>query len=167
MIISKLMNKLIVFSLILLTIAVKAQTDPDDEGHHEELTDAQAWGFGILAGAGLSIVGVLAAILIVCIRTCMSEEKFKIMINLLYALGCGAMVGDAMVHILPEAYQSDETNSNYVSLVFIASVCMFIIIERLFVFFGIAHKHWGDETHDHCKEHEHSCEQDRKHGDRI
>jgi heme/copper-type cytochrome/quinol oxidase subunit 2 len=144
MIISKLMNKQIVVTLLLLTIAVQAQTDPNSEVPQKDITDAQAWGFGILTGAGLSIVGVLAAVLIVCVRTCMSEEKFKVMINLLYALGCGAMVGDAMVHILPDAYRSEATNPNFVSLVFIAAVCVFIIIERMFVFCGIVHKHWGD-----------------------
>jgi hypothetical protein len=139
MIISKLMNMQIVFSLVLLTIAVQAQTDPQ-----KDISDAEAWGYGILAGAGLSILGVLAAILIVSLKSCISEEKFKTMINMLYGLGCGAMVGDAMVHILPDAYQSEVTNPNYVSLVFISAVVMFIIIERIFVCAGIVHQHWGE-----------------------
>ena len=74
----------------------------------------------------------------------MEESSFKTLINLLYALGCGALVGDAMVHILPEAYSNVETNSNIVSLVFIIAVFTFILIERFFVCCGIAHKHWGD-----------------------
>ena len=74
----------------------------------------------------------------------MEESRFKTLINLLYALGCGALVGDAMVHILPEAYSSVEANSNIVSLVFIIAIFTFILIERLFVRCGIAHKHWGD-----------------------
>jgi len=50
------------------------------------------------------------------------------MINLLYGLGCGAIIGDAMIHILPEAYQNENANKNIVSLTFIFAICTFLII---------------------------------------
>ena len=53
-----------------------------------------------------------------------------------------------MVHILPEAYGNESVNSKLVSLVFISAICVFIIIERLFVKCGVSHKHCagGDEN---------------------
>ena len=57
-----------------------------------------------------------------------SETKFKTFINLLYALGCGAMIGDAMIHILPDSYKNEEANSGIVALVFITAITVFLVI---------------------------------------
>ena len=93
-------------------------------------------------------MGIIAALLVVGLRQCISKANFKAVLNVLYALGCGAMVGDSVIHILPEAYKSDEVNSNIVSLIFISAIVVFIIIERLFVLCGISHTHWagGDQS---------------------
>ena len=140
-----------ILAFACLIIVLKASGD--DEEEHEDLSTGQAWGFGILAGIAQSVMGILAALLVVALRQCISKANFKALLNVLYALGCGAMVGDSMIHILPEAYKSDEVNSNIVSLIFILAVCCFIIIERLFVVCGISHTHWagGDESEDHDK----------------
>jgi hypothetical protein len=55
----------------------------------------------MLTGVGVSLIGFVTAIIIVMIRKCIHETTFKIVINLLYALGCGALLGDTAVHILP------------------------------------------------------------------
>jgi len=47
-------------------------------------------------------------------------------VNLLYALGCGAMVGDVMVHILPESYKSEQVNFRFVALIFIGAIVIFL-----------------------------------------
>lgn len=70
------------------------------------LTTGQAWGFGLLTGLGVSLLGLVAALFVVAIKKCMAEQKFKFFLNLLYSLGCGAMIGDAMIHILPDAYSN-------------------------------------------------------------
>lgn len=77
-------------------------------------------------------MGFAAALLLVCVQRCLSEDSFKTFVNMLYALGCGAIIGDAMIHILPEAYGSEENDSHIVSLVFICAVVFFIMIERIF-----------------------------------
>ena len=69
MIFNRLMTTKIILVFFLLTIATQAGGDHDDG----QLTSAQAWGFGILTGASLSIVGVLAAILIICLKRCISD----------------------------------------------------------------------------------------------
>jgi len=37
------------------------------------MTTAQVWGFSILAGAGLSSIGFLAALIVVCLKKLISE----------------------------------------------------------------------------------------------
>jgi hypothetical protein len=71
-----------------------------------DINMSQAWGFAFLTTLSLSILGLVAALLIVALKRCISENSFKIFINMLYSLGCGAMVGDAMIHILPDNYKS-------------------------------------------------------------
>ena len=73
---------------------------------------------------------------------------------MLYALACGAIIGDAMIHILPEAFKSEFTNPHYVSLIFICAIAFFMILERAFKACGITHEHWG-EDHDEHAEHAH------------
>lgn len=87
-----------------LFVAAIAQDDHDHEEH--ALTTGQAWGFGMLAGFGVSLIGLFAALFVIAIKRCVEDNNFKIFLNLLYSLGCGALVGDAMIHILPQAYKS-------------------------------------------------------------
>jgi hypothetical protein len=47
-------------------------------------------------------------------------------VNLLYALGCGAMIGDVMIHILPESYKNTEVNFRFVALIFIGAIVIFL-----------------------------------------
>lgn len=70
------------------------------------LTSEQAWGYGFLTGFCLSLLGFVAAILLTCFQKCLTEGCFKYFVGLLYALACGAIIGDAMIHILPEAFRS-------------------------------------------------------------
>jgi|688.fasta_scaffold268933_3 zinc transporter ZupT len=109
----------------------------------EDFTTSESWGYGFLAGFCLSLVGFIAAFILVCFQKCLSESCFKILINQLYALACGAIIGDAIVHILPEAYKSEVTNERHVSLIFICAIGFFIILERIFKALGVAHQHWG------------------------
>jgi hypothetical protein len=64
----------------------------------------------MLTGICLSLLGFGAAIVLICFQRCLTEGCFKIFINMLYALACGAIVGDAMIHILPGAFKSESTN---------------------------------------------------------
>lgn len=98
---------------------------------------------------GLSSIGFVAAIIVVVLQKFVSEKNFKVVTNLLYALGCGAMVGDAMIHILPESYQNKAVNFRWVALIFISAIVIFIGIERLFVRCGISHQHWGEDDEEH------------------
>lgn len=135
-----------------LLIAVAAQDDHDHEEH--ALTTAQAWGFGMLAGFGVSLIGLFAALFVIGIKQCVEDSSFKIFLNLLYSLGCGALVGDAMIHILPQAYKSEAVYSTFVALIFIGAITIFIIIERAFVACGVSHQHWEGAEDEH-ESHQH------------
>ena len=100
--------------------------------------------------------------LIVSLKSCIIDKTYRIVISLLYALGCGAMIGGAMIHLLPDAYGNSEINSNYVSLVFICAVVAFILVERIFACCGISHAHCDNPTleiHDHDLTGQGNCEQ--------
>ena len=99
MIIQRLMtNKIFV---ALLIIAVQASGDDD---HHGEMTSAQAWGYATLAGIGIFLVGLLAALLVIALSRCISINAFRILKNMLNAIGCGAVLGDAVAHLLPATF---------------------------------------------------------------
>lgn len=70
------------------------------------LTVAQIWGFGILAGIGISLIGFLAAIILLVAKKCCHDSNFVMIIKFFFSLAFGALIGDSIVHILSEAYQS-------------------------------------------------------------
>jgi|JI9StandDraft_1071089.scaffolds.fasta_scaffold1148589_2 hypothetical protein len=96
-------KNLIMSSSLIFGVLAQAETPNNGE---TLLTTSQAWGFGLLTGLGVSLIGLVAALFVVGIKKCIAEQKFKFFLNLLYSLGCGAMIGDAMIHILPEAYSN-------------------------------------------------------------
>ena len=121
------------FFLIVGTLA------SDDHGHGE-MTTAQAWGYSSLAGIGIICVGLFAALAVIGIRQCISEKTFKIIKNVLHGIGCGAVVGDALVHLLPHAFKEASTNSNIVALIVILAIGVFILLDRVFSSCGVNHE---------------------------
>jgi len=140
---------ILTFSFIAIVHSQDATNITSTTDTTYDITRPQAWGFGFLTGTGLSLLGFVAAILVVALKNVISEKNFKIFANLLYSLGCGAMVGDAMIHILPDSYKNEQVNFRFVALIFISAIGVFIGIERLFVLCGVAHQHWGDEDDGH------------------
>jgi hypothetical protein len=85
--------------MITVSLVAVARADPT-------LSSSESWGYGLLTGFGLSLLGFVAALILICLQKCLSEGCFKIFVNQLYALACGAIIGDAMIHILPDAFKS-------------------------------------------------------------
>lgn len=142
MIIQRLMtNKIFV---VLLIIAVQASGDD----HHGEMTTAQAWGYATLAGIGIFLIGLLSALLVIALSRCISTNAFRILKNMLNAIGCGAVLGDALVHLLPATFGDESINSNFAALIFIVAIAGLLLIERIFASCGITHDH--DKDLDEC-----------------
>ena len=90
------------------------------------------------------MIGFIAAIIVITCKRCCSDACFSILIKGLFALGCGALVGDALVHILPEAYGSKEVNNQVAALICLCSIMFFLMLERAFESCGVAHTHWQE-----------------------
>jgi len=70
-------------------------------------------------------------------------------IKFLFSLAFGALLGDAMIHILPDAYTIEGSDPRIVAAIFILSILFFLILERLFEACGITHQHWhSNDCHD-------------------
>jgi zinc and cadmium transporter len=67
-----------------------------------------------------------------------SEAKLKKALIYLVSLSAGTLLGDAFIHLIPEAYQK-STNSHFVSLFILSGILAFFILEKFI--------HWR-----HCHE---------------
>lgn len=86
-----------------LFVCIRSNIDSSSE---EELNTSQAWGYSMLSGACLIIVGLIAGEVLMCIKTCISVNTFRLLLNMMYALACGTMVADVILHALPQAFTS-------------------------------------------------------------
>lgn len=86
---------MMLFFLLSLFVLINCEETAKD------ITNTQAWIYGLISAIGVIVLGVINTSLIVAIQQCISVRAFKMVINLLYGLGCGAMLGDVMVHTIP------------------------------------------------------------------
>ena len=88
----------------------------------------------------LASAGVVSLISLVGIVTLMvGVRRLDRIIPLLISLAVGALFGDALVHLLPEAFQ-DSTSSALTSLYVILGILLFFLLERFL--------HWHHEHHE-------------------
>lgn len=85
-----------------------------------------------MAGFGISLIGFVTALAIVCFKKMASDGCFEIIIKFLFSLAFGALLGDAMIHILGEAYKTEGSDTRVVAGIFIGAIMFFIILERIF-----------------------------------
>lgn len=95
----------------------------------------------ILSVVAVSLVS-LAGVFTLSIR----EDKIKKYVFILVSLAVGALLGDAFIHLIPEAFESSE-NPTMVSLLIIAGILAFFVLEKFLHW----HHHGEDteETHVH------------------
>jgi hypothetical protein len=105
----------------------------------------QIWGFGILSGVVISLIGFIAGILIIVAKRLCHVRNFDILIKFLFSLSCGALIGDGIINVLGQAFRNQETSILLVSLIFIGSVALFLILDRVLHHYDIAHPHWGKD----------------------
>lgn len=106
------------------------------------LSSDQIWGYGILTGVGVGLVGLLAHIILIVLKSCCTLNLFEGTIQFLYCFACGALIGDTLIDILPEAYENTNLDLRIISGTFILSVCFFIVLERLLMSCGVSNHHW-------------------------
>lgn len=52
------------------------------------------------------------------------------------------MIGDVMIHTLPQAFKHPDIKYEIVALLFIAAIVFFILVERCFLECGHDHSMW-------------------------
>ncbi len=68
------------------------------------------------------------------------EDKIRKYIFLLVSLAVGALLGDAFIHLIPEAFEKN-TNTVVVSLLIISGILVFFVLEKF-----LHWHHHGDDT---------------------
>lgn len=102
----------------------------------------------------------MAAFVLVLIGTNIKSENFKSVVRVLFALACGTLLGDSMIHIMGEAYSSEGIDPLIVSGVFIAAILIFMWFEKVMEACGVTHSHWIEGEHDHGHDHAHEHKKD-------
>lgn len=115
----------------------------DDSLESKELNTSQAWGYGFLASVGLIIVALIAEEIVMVVKHYISINSFRLLLNVLYALACGTMVGDVILHSLPQAFNSPDTKVAIVGLLFMLAIFLFILMDRIFKYCGLTAQRWG------------------------
>lgn len=95
--------------------------------------------------AFISVMGVSLVSLLGVFSLSLNEKILKKYINFFISLAIGALLGDAFIHIIPEALNSN-LGSNIVSILIIVGILLFFVIEKFIHW----HHHGEDkETHIH------------------
>lgn len=96
--------------------------------------------------AFLSVIVVSLVSLIGVFSLSLKEEVLKKYINFFISLAIGALLGDAFIHIIPEAFKSG-LSSGLVGILIIVGIILFFIIEKFI--------HWHHHGEDKEEEHIH------------
>jgi len=96
--------------------------------------------------AFISVVVVSLVSLVGVFSLSLKEEVLKKYINFFISLAIGALLGDAFIHIIPEAFES-KLGANLSSILIIVGILMFFVIEKFI--------HWHHHGEDKEEEHIH------------
>jgi len=92
----------------------------------------------VLLVSFISLVGVFSLSL--------REDVLKKYINFFISLAIGALLGDALIHIIPEAFESG-LNTSMIGILIIVGILLFFVIEKFI--------HWHHHGEDKEEEHIH------------
>lgn len=102
---------------------------------------ANIWAYTLISVIFISLVSLVGVFTL-------SIDKKKLYRFLIYlvSLSAGTLLGDAFIHLIPEAYESVE-NSAQVSILILAGILVFFILEKII--------HWRHCHHEPCSDHPH------------
>lgn len=123
------------------------------------------WGLGIATAFGYLAFSFLLALIVVSYSKKVTQKKLNFMIASLIALAIGSLLGDAVIHIIPEVYGVEENegakkskhekpNKNISSLMILLGFFLFFTLGKIFIFSGCGHTHGvhNHENHNHFDE---------------
>lgn len=91
----------------------------------------------------ISVLLVSVISLIGIITISVNEKKLKSILVLLVSFAAGTMLGDAFIHLIPQAF---ENESNAIGLYVLFGMLIFFILEKVI--------YWRHCHEDHCERHE-------------
>ncbi len=94
--------------------------------------------------AFISVIAVSLVSLLGVFSLSLNEDTLKKYINFFISLAIGALLGDAFIHIIPEAFES-KLGVNISSILVIAGILIFFIIEKFIHW----HHHGEDKEESH------------------
>lgn len=96
-------------SILLLCsfLAYATAEETENPSPTNQFSTSEKWIYGILTGVGLGLVGFFAAGLVVFFKN-YTKYKFEGILKVLVAFAAGALIGDALIHLIPEAFSSEE-----------------------------------------------------------
>jgi len=96
--------------------------------------------YAIIGVIIVSLISLLGAFTLL-----IKEEKLRRVLFIMVALSVGALFGDAIIHLLPEAFEN-STNPTATSLYVLVGLLMFFIMEK---FLHWKHSHQVEENEEH------------------
>lgn len=93
-----------------------------------------------------SVIVVSVVSLIGVFSLSLKEDSVKKYIGFFISLAVGALLGDAFIHLIPEAFEN-SSNSTVVSILIISGILIFFVIEKFL--------HWHHHGEDKDAEHVH------------
>ncbi len=94
----------------------------------------------------LSVVVVSLVSLVGVLALSVREDRLKKSVYILVSVAVGALLGDAFIHIIPEAFET-STNVTSTALLVIVGIVLFFIIEKFLHW----HHHGEDVEHKHVE----------------
>lgn len=87
--------------LLLLAVTAICKSTKKKEDVTERWTEEDLFLYGMGAGTFVSLIGFIASFLLLSLKKVLSENLFGVIIQVLFAFSCGALLGETMLHILP------------------------------------------------------------------
>ena len=75
-----------------------------DHGEHEDLNKSEIWTYALLTCVMMGVLGFLCSVAVVVFKKEMTSQAFRPYLNVLVAFAAAALLGDAFVHLIPEAF---------------------------------------------------------------
>ena len=139
------MKRVLIFAIIVLLVLAKAKKSKE-VGSKDKWTKDDLFLYGMLSGGFVSLIGFIASFLLLFLQKFIPPHIYTVIIQILFAFSCGALLGETMLHILPESYASPHLDDQQVSLTFIAAIIAFLLLERTMEKFGVSDSHWHGEA---------------------
>lgn len=93
------------------------------------------WGYALASAAGVSLISLVGVLTLM-----VGVRRLDVLIPLLISLAVGALFGDALVHLLPEAFE-ESSSTAATSFYVLLGIILFFVLEKFL--------HWHHEHHSH------------------